>query len=303
MDKNRKKAYLLLVITSIVWGAAAVVIKYTLDYISPVNFLFWRFLITSWILLPFFVYQLRKHPLTLKEFLTISVWGALGTTVSLILLFEGYRLTTAIDAVLIAVIGPLFIISGGALFLGEKIEKHEKIGVAIAFVGTIITIIQPLLEGISLAVESLLGNILVLTSTIVGTAYILLAKNAFKRHSPFTVTSITFFAGLITILPFFYFKSLAGETSILPESSAWFGIIYMVIFASLIGYFFRNKALEYIEASEVAVFSYLQPLVAIPLSFIFLKEAITIPFLIGAGIITVGVSIAEFAKKRKEKIA
>jgi len=301
MTKDRKKAYFLMLVTILIWGIALVVIKNTLSYVSPINFLFWRLLITSWIFFPFFIYQFNKNPLSFTEVVKLGLWGMLGTSIPLLLLFEGLARTTAIDTALIAVVGPLLVIIGGALLLKEKVEKHEKIGILLALIGTIVTIIQPFLEHQKTAGENILGNALVLASCFIGAAYILFAKNDLKKHSPFMVTSIAFFGGLVSLLPIFYYYNI-DAISMIPVNEAWFGILYMAIFSSVIAYTTRANALKLIEASEVAVFSYLQPLIAIPLSVLLLHEVVTLPFLIGAGLIAIGVCIAEFAKRGKTKL-
>jgi len=47
MSKSRRLAYLALIISAFIWGIAPPIIKYTLRFISPVQFLFYRFLIAS----------------------------------------------------------------------------------------------------------------------------------------------------------------------------------------------------------------------------------------------------------------
>ncbi len=72
-----------------------------------------------------------------------------------------------------------------------------------------------------------------------------------------------------------------------------YGILYMALFSGILAYTFYNKALESIEASKLAVFYYLQPLVAVPVSLVLLGDTISYIFVAGAGLIIFGVFLVE----------
>jgi drug/metabolite transporter (DMT)-like permease len=306
MEKRRLQAYLLLLTTNVIWAVASPVIKYTLEFIPPFAFLFWRFLLTAVLFVPIIVVHHFKKPLNLKpkKVIQLGILGALGTTVSLGLFFLGMNYTTAIDAVLIDCIAPLLIVAGGAILLQEKVTKLEKIGSALAFVGSIVTIIQPMFEGKAFASQNILGNVFVMLSTISWAIYCLWLRKVEAKDKdktdPLSLTAISFFAGLITIIPFFVWEnfSLTSSYILLPTPLAIPGILFMAVFSSVIAYFTYNAGYALIEASEATIFDYLRPLLAAPIAVIWLKEQITIPFLLGAMIIFSGVFLAEY-KPRK----
>ena len=72
-----------------------------------------------------------------------------------------------------------------------------------------------------------------------------------------------------------------------------YGILYMALFSGILAYTFYNKGLEKIDASKVSVFYYLQPLIAVPVSMAFLGDKISFVFVIGAGLVIVGVCLVE----------
>ena len=298
---KRIKAYLLLLTTAIIWGIASPVIKYTLSYIQPFSFLFWRFLITSLVFLPiFFIYKKKKSiKLSPKQILKLARLGFLGTTLSLSLLFIGYKFTTAIDGVLIYSIAPIMVIIGGAIFLKEEITRLEKWGAFFAFLGSIVAVIQPALEGQALALKNISGNILVLFSAISWAAYCLLMRKseAKEKTDPFILTAISFFSGFITIIPFFIYENRFSALSFELSANALPGILYMSLFSSVIAYFTYNLGYSLIEASEATIFDYLKPIFAAPLAVIWLGEKITLPFLAGAGLIFLGILLTEWKHK------
>jgi len=320
---KRLKAYILLLLVSIIWGVASPVIKYTLSFTTPYAFLFWRFLITSLVFLPFFLYFIRKHPLKLKSIPRLVFLGFLGTPLTLLLLFAGYNKTTSIDGAIIGSVAPIFIVIGGALFLKEKVTSLEKAGLVIAVIGSLITIVQPFLEGKTLALANFEGNLLVFGSVLSWSAFTLLAKKDFYHHHPFVITAFCFFVGLLVITPFFLFEGISStpqlttrptthpaeldpasrDNSLLIHSSALPGILYMSLISSVIAYTLYMYGLSLIEAGEASLFAYLQPVFAAPLSILWLKESISGIFIIGAFLIAVGVILTEYRPKQRKTLS
>ena len=83
----------------------------------------------------------------------------------------------------------------------------------------------------------------------------------------------------------------------LPQAT--FPILYMAVFGSIIAFTAYQVAQKHLEASQVSIFSYLTPLVAVPLAFLWLKEQLGVWFLIGAVVIGIGVIIAEIHPKSR----
>lgn len=288
MGEQKKTAFLALLAASIIWGIAPPVIKYTLGYISPFSFLFYRFLLSFAIVIVPFALRLNKIRPKIQDWRTYFLLGVLCAPLNLGFLFLGIQRTTAIDASLISIISPILIILGGAFFLKEQISQNEKIGILLALLGTVLTIIQPLLETKnSTRLNNIEGNFLVLLGTFAWVAFTLLAKKN-KRLDPFLLTGFSFLIGLVFTFPVFILEKTTLNVIALP------GIIFMAVFSSVLAYFFYVFGLSKIEASEATVFTYLQPLFAVPISVIFLKEVLTLPFIFGAIFITLGVFICEF---------
>lgn len=293
---KRSLAYLSLLITAVIWGVAVVVIKYTLNFIDPLSFLFFRFLISTAILFPFFLIFARNHPLSKNDLLKLFFLGTLSTTIVLSLLFIGMQYTTAIDVSLISILGPVMIVFGGAHFLKEKVTGQEKFGLSIAILGATVAILEPLLRG-GVNHGVLFGNLLVFLSYVVWAIYTLFHKKNSLKYHPITITFFSFFSGLITLTPIFLIKNFSISPflnfSIFLPTAALPGILYMSLFSSCIAYFTYNLGVSLIEASEATLFDYLKPIFTAPLAFFWLKEEITLSFLIGAVIIAIGVAISE----------
>jgi drug/metabolite transporter (DMT)-like permease len=297
MKDKRLLAYILLIITAIIWGIAGPVIKHTLQFIPPFTFLFWRFLLASIIFLPFLIWRAKKEKETIKSLLPIIPIGFLGIPLCLTFVFLGFERTSALDGTILGALAPIFIVLAGVLFLNEKVTKLETLGLVVAIAGSVVMISQPLLEGSAFAQKNLLGNLLILLSDIVWTAYIIASKKEFKKHSPFVITAVSFLTGLVTIFPLALLESgsqLTNYELLITNHPALLGLLYMTFLSSVVGYFAFEIGLKLIEASEASLFAYLQPIFAAPAAIVWLGEKVTPPFLVGAGIIALGVFLTEF---------
>lgn len=206
-------------------------------------------------------------------------------------------MTSSIDAAILVATGPITTIIGGAIFLKEKITQREKTGILICSIGTALIVLEPLINGNSHHNGSILGNLLILFSNIVWTSFLLLDKKYKAEPSQISLisylVSIPFFAFIVLLEPI-PTDNIINNIFAGPGTA---GIIYMAIFGSVIAFWAYSAGQKLIEASEAAVFTYLQPLFALPLSLFWLKESITLPFIIGCLIAASGVFISETNKR------
>jgi len=296
MNPHRLKAYFLLLVVTVIWGVAGPVIKFTLGGFPPLLFLTYRFGLSTVVAVILFAFLGFHFPKDRKVQFGLLLYGFITSTVTLGFLFFGQEKTTALDAALIILINPLLISLAGVRFLKERITAKEKLGIVIAFVGTILTIIEPFLQN-DHSLAGFSGNILVFISLLTATWGAILAKKLLRAEiNPLTMTNVSFIVGFITLLPFAL--PLIHYSSFNIHYSYHLGVVFMALVSGSLAYFLANKAQKTIEIGEAAVFSYLQPIFAAPLAVAWLGEAITPTFLLGATIITIGVVIAETKKKR-----
>jgi len=298
----RTRAYLMLLLVAAIWGAAGPIIKYTLTYFEPTLFLTYRFLLTCALLVPL---QLLLHPKTIRNLATLTtkqkgylaVSGVLGSTVQLGLLFIGYSLTTSLDATIINdSLPPIITAFLGHRLLGERITHRERLGLTIAFIGSLLVVVQPIWESGRFFTGSLAGNLIVLTASGVWAAYALLTKRQLHYHtSPLLLTSSMFTMGFLSMFaillatqtPYHVLTTLSTA-----PLSAHLGVMYMAALSGALAYFLYQSAQKTIEASEANVFLYLPPIFTFPLSVLWLKEPITAFLVIGCLLIAVGVYVS-----------
>lgn len=266
LPKERLIAYLFLLTNTALWGFAGPIIKFSLNYVSPSVFLLFRYVIATLIFLPVYILHLQKGPKHFN-FKLIFILALLGTPLTLLPLFYGLQLTNSIEASIIVSTSPMLTILGGVIFLKEVMKPREWFGFSLAILGTILLIIDPILNSSSqVGGVSLLGNLLIFSSNVVWTTFLLLSKKF--KVDPIT---LTFFSFLFSI-PFMFIFSLFTNSTITLSSMALPGIVYMAIAGSIIAFWAYQEGQKRIEASEAAMFTYLQPIFALPLALLWLHE-------------------------------
>jgi len=301
MPAYRRKAFTLLFITAIIWGIAGPVIKYTLGGIGPLDFLVYRFFLSS---LPalYSIFKFRNSfPKDKKTIIELVLFCVLSSSFSLGFLFLGMNETTVLESSLIATIGPLLVTVAGAYFLKENITRKEKIGIAIAVSGTMLTIIEPILKN-GAGVRGLTGNLLIVLYLLGITVSAVFLKDLLRKgFHPFFLADLSFLIGFLNLFPFVIAKSgINGfiQTIIHLPLPYQIGVFFMAFVSGNIAYAIGNKAQKSIEISEAGLFTYLATIFSAPLAIFWLKEKITPLFLLGALIIAVGVFTAEFKIKK-----
>ena len=301
MNPHRLRAYIYLAIVAAIWGIAGPVIKLTLRGLPPDIFLLYRLFISANCSLIIFIFTGIKFPREAKLTRDLFIYGFLNSTATLGLLFWGTDKTSLLDMSLISLFGPILFILAGFIFLKERITAKEKGGIIIAFIGSALLIIEPLLRGNN-GSGQLWGNVLIFASLLSGTISGVYVKKLMRRDiSPVLLANLSFIIGFITLAPFVIFKhGFLASLAVITSASLPYhlGVWYMAIFSGTIAYILNNLGQKTIELSEAALFAYLYPIFSAVLAIFLLGDKLTLPAIIGAVVIIIGVFIAELKNKR-----
>jgi len=306
MSSRRTKAYILLLATAVIWGLATSVIKFTLTEISPFSFLAYRFFISGTIALFLVLVGKVKLPKKKSDLVGIFAVGVVGNTMALGLLFVGLAQTTVLDTSIIEALAPLLIGAMGVGLLHDRVTRKEKLGIFVALVGTLITIIGPLSDGGTngfSAKERSMGNLIILMFVMADAASFVMTKKLTQRKiKPDAISNLGFVVAFITTLPIVLLTQ--GWDNFWREITRLslahhLGVLYMAVISGTLAYWFWTKGQKSIEVSEAAVFRYLIPVFATPLAIFWIGEKLTFHFIVGASVIFLGVWLAEHKRARK----
>ena len=303
MNKKRKLAYIAAISNALIWGAALPLVKPALTHIDPHQFLFLRYLVAAPILLPFLIISLVKNPISIKQFLRILVFETLSMIV-LYIIYIGLDKTAALQASFLLNTKPIFTILAGVLILKEVEERHELVGMILAVIGTGLVISTPIFYSAQLTNTSfsLTGNFIIFSALLLDVVRLMGVNKFYGKINKLTIVSISTLIGLFFFSSISYFTNTIPPLSVMNQLSVALPVLYMGTLGTILAFTFQFIAYTYIEASEAALFSYLQPLVYIPLSVIWLKETLLPTQLAGVIIIAIGVFIAEKRSKKALQI-
>lgn len=287
-----QKAFIALIIANVIWGAAAPIFKLSLQNIPLYTLAFWRFFLGALILLALIR---KKAALPLKsrrDAILLLAYGMLGITINIIFFFEGLKRTLSINSPIITSAQPIVVMLFALLFLREAFHLKKFLGMLLGTVGIIVIIIEPLLvAGVD---GSILGNLFLLIATLAAVGQTIVGKKILGRYNPFAFTLWAFLIGAASFLPM-----MIREYVTIPhlyQSLDWrgyLGIIYGAVFSSAAGYGLFAWGLSKIDATDTAIFSYVDPIVGTVLASLLLHEPITPPFLFGSLLIFGGIFLAE----------
>ncbi|MBS0344074.1 MAG: DMT family transporter, partial [Proteobacteria bacterium] len=130
------KAYLLLVFTTLIWGANAVAARLAVGEVSPMFLTFMRWGISCVALALFARGPIRAHWSTLApRWRSISLMGALGFTGFNALFYTAAHHTTAINIAILQGAIPVLVLIGSVIFFSNRVSALQWLGVLITLAG------------------------------------------------------------------------------------------------------------------------------------------------------------------------
>lgn len=217
----------------------------------------------------------------------IKVLALSGTAMGFnwILLFEAYRYTTVAVATLCYYFSAIFVIIASPFLLKEKLTPVKALCSAVALAGMVL--VSGVLDGAAGAFSPV-GVALGLGAAVLYAAVVLLNKRL-QNISSFDTTISQLGAAAVVLLPYVLFTENIGGIRIEP-----FGLLMLLTVAVVhtgAAYAMYFSSLQSLKAQTVALFSYLDPVVALLLSVFVLKEPMTPAAVIGA-VLVLGAMLA-----------
>lgn len=288
LKSTHHKAILALIITNIIWGAASPIFKLALSNFPPFSLAFLRFAGGMVILAPFTINNLK---IARKDWLNLFLLSFFGVTINIAFFFLGLQRAPSINAPIIASSGPIFLYLASVIFLREKFHKKVFFGTLVGFAGVFIIVIQPIIEkGV---IGNIVGNLFFVLATIGAVGHAFFSKKIIKEYNPVTVTFWSFWIGMMTFIPFFSYELVNYHPFATIDYRGYLGLIFGIVFSSTLAYLLFEWGIKRIQAQEVGLFTYIDPLVAIIIAIPLLGEKLTPVFIIGSLFVFAGILIAE----------
>lgn len=281
--KNKTKAVLYTLVCVAMWALIPVVSKLGQVDLDNHQFLFWSsvisflaFLITTVIVRQggrFFSYKV-------SDWFNVIFLGLLGTYLYYILLYFGYANAQGFEVLVLQYSWPIFIVLLSIFILKEKLTPQRLLGVFFGFLGVVLVLTKGNFTQIHL--DNYFVDIIVLIAAFIFGLFSVLSKKI--NLDPYPMITIYFltaiFASFISMLWFSNFS--------FPTKNAVIPILVNGLFANGFSYILWIKALRQAEASFIAPFVFLTPVLAALYLMIFFKEPLLPIYGIGLVSIIIG---------------
>ncbi|MGH9354158.1 MAG: DMT family transporter [Terriglobia bacterium] len=289
---------ILMLAVTFIWAANAVAGKFALRGFPPlalaqlrvggatVGFLIVYVALRGW----------PKLGFTRRDWIFMALAGLNGVTLNQDFYLTGLFRTSVAHTALIVALGPVLVLVLACLMRMETLTAGKTLGMVIAFCGVgALTFGAP-----STAVKaSLMGDALLLIGRLAFSYYTILVKQGAGRYDALTLNTVTFALGSLMMLPISAHALWKTHWRAVPVE-AWEGLIFMVVFASVVAYLLFAYVLTAMTASQASAYIYLAPVIAIALSVWLLAETVTWRIGVAGALILFGLFLTGQGKAEPE---
>lgn len=229
--------------------------------------------------------RLLRLPARVVAWITLS--SLLGIVLNQLLFVKGLSLTTAINASLITTTIPVFTLAVSIALGQERASLRHVLGIGLAAAG-VIYLVDPLRANFS--AQTTLGNILIVVNSFSYGAYIAVSRDLFRRYGALDVITWIFLVGAVLTLPFSVYAWSSDELNSVSLAT-WLIVAYIIIVPTVGAYYLNSWAVIRVSPGIVAIYVYLQPLLAFGFAPMILGESWNSRTLVACALIFAGVGV------------
>ena len=224
----------------------------------------------------------KKKPdfISIRKNLLLLLLSGCAIGFNWIFLFEAYNYTSVATATLCYYLAPIFVILVSPIVLGSKLTCRKGICAAVALGGMVL--VSGVLNAGPSATENWKGIFFGIAAALLY-ACVILSNQKISGISPEDRTLVQLSTAAAALFPYVLLTHTPSGTALTPLT-----VILLLITGIVhtgLAYRMYLGSMEKLEAHSIALFSYIDPILAIFLSAILLKESLTISTVIGAAMI------------------
>ncbi|HEU4629703.1 MAG TPA: DMT family transporter [Gemmatimonadaceae bacterium] len=281
---------LLLVAMAVIWGVNFSVVKFGTEVVPPLAFNAARMLLAS-VALGGLVLASRRRA-TRRDVVALLLLGVLGNGVYQYLFVQGVALTRAGNAALVLAATPAFVALIGRVRGVERIGARGALGIALSIAGIGLIVLST--SRTHLGGASVGGDLLVLGACVAWALYTVLLKPYTERVDGVLLSAVTMVGGTVPLTLLAVPALIAAPWATL----GWAGtgaVVYSGLGALVLAYLFWYRGVRTLGPTRTAMYSNLQPVIALLVAWAFLAET-PAPFqLLGAVLILAGLLLTRRA--------
>jgi len=268
--ESSARAYVLLTMTTMCWGANAVFGRLAVDQVSPMLLVCLRWLGTVLLVLVFAGRHVRRDWPALRRHLPLlAAMGAIGFTAFNALFYIAAHSTTAVNIGIIQGSMPVFVLLGAFLAYRSPVSALQMAGVALTMVGVVTVGSGGSLERlVNLSFNPGDGLMIIACSFYAAYAVGLLRRPAVSSMALFTVLASSAF---VVSLPLAAAEAALGMAQ-WPTPRGWVVVGLVTLLPSFLAQIFFIQGVALIGPGRAGVFINLVPVFASIMAVVVLSE-------------------------------
>ncbi len=289
---------LLLLCMALIWGLNFIVVKFATGVFAPLAFTSMRVMLAVVVLWAIFL--ARRLPLPgRRDILIMLALGVLGNGLYQILWVEGIARTRASDAALLVAASPAFIEVLGWLRGSDRAGLRGMSGIALSLLG--IGLVVTGAANAAAGKSTFAGNAFILGSVLCWSVYSVYLRPITTRVDGLTLSAVTMTGGIVPLL-IVGAPSIASTNWGAVPSLGWAAVAYSGLLALVVAYLFWYRGVRVLGPTRAAMYSNLQPLVAMLAAWPLLGETPRALQLMGALCIVGGLLLTRTSAPLREVV-
>ena len=286
-----------LLLAILIWASNSIMVKVVLKEIDPLTITWLRFLLAALFYVPYAVLTWRRAPrYTRREWALLAAAGLALVPAFSLTLYWALIYTSVANTALVRMTEPAWVLLLGALLLGERATRRQAAGIALAVAGTAALVLLgrgPARGG----GHDALGIGFMVANSLAWVVYILCFKDLLRRHRVMEVTAHAALAGTVVLLVVTgpTHAATVARAAAAMSPLAWTLVIAMALVVTIGSNQLFSYGLQRVTAGAAAAYSYLTPILAAVLAWVFLGEPITAAVIVCGAVIAAGVYLVNRA--------
>jgi drug/metabolite transporter (DMT)-like permease len=290
-------AYLALLAVSIFWGTTYLGIRIAIETLPPAFVVFARFTLSGSILLVAAHLRGAQIPRG-RELWMACLCGVIVLGIGNAAAVYAEQLIPSGLTGLLSTLSPFYLTGFEALLGGEALHAPTVAGMVIGFGGTALLLLPGAGVG-GLGSSTLAGFAIMQVGTIAWTLGSLIQRRQPAKSHPIVIGAVQQIAAGLVYIPV---VALLPAHSIVFSQRSVLGVLYLVVFGSIVGYSAFIVAMDRLPVAIVSIYPYCNAIVAMALGWLFFREPFGWRELTAMVIIFAGVGVVKWqsAKSRRK---
>ncbi|WP_274423856.1 DMT family transporter [Chelativorans sp. YIM 93263] len=288
--------YVLLFLTTLIWGGNAVAGKLAVGHVSPFMLTTLRWILAVLILLPFAIRPLRRDwPVIRKNLPLMAVLGVLGFTLFNASFYTALNYTSAVNVSIEQGAIPMVIIALNFLLFRIRATALQLAGFVLSLIGIALTASHGDISRLA-ELDINTGDLFMLLAVVFYGTYTVALRFKPDVHWLSTITVLATSA-LLASLPFVAWEH-ASDRLILPDTQGWLVVAYTALGPSILSQVLYIRGNELIGANRAGLFVNLVPIFGTLLSIAILGEVFEPHHAIALVLVFCGIGLAEYSGRK-----